>query len=208
MKLRFNLASLLILFTLACVWAGKTSIDATRQRNAVAWIQANGGEVYYDWEVRGDEEGPNYPAWIRNLCGDDWFQTVTHIEFHRGISDLSRLSALDQTTYLGFSMGKVRDLLPISQFTKLETLDCTENCIQDLSPLQGLSRLESLYIANNQVTDITPLFELDNLAYADCDGNPIYNASLRQKLLEFTVGNDRRLNLEWQHEQRLKSLIQ
>src|SRR5689334_19696866 len=48
--LRYSLRTLFVLVTLLCVWLGLWANRAERQKRAVAWFKAHGGEVHYDYE--------------------------------------------------------------------------------------------------------------------------------------------------------------
>jgi hypothetical protein len=42
---RISLRTLLVLVTILCLWFGKISIAAHRQRKAVEWVNEHGGEI-------------------------------------------------------------------------------------------------------------------------------------------------------------------
>ncbi len=105
---RISLRTLLILITVFAVWLAVQVNRAKRQREAVAWVKANGGEVVYDWQsdegqlVFNFNEGVHpAPQWLRGLVGDEYFQTVD---------------------FVGLSSTQVTDLTPLENLTKLELL--------------------------------------------------------------------------------------
>lgn len=97
--LQFSLRALLVLLTVISVWLGVVVRRAREQREAVNAIEALGGSVRYDWQpdfVRAEGMGaggadqtyvpnvkikpsPGGPAWLRQLIGDDFFQSVERV---------------------------------------------------------------------------------------------------------------------------------
>ena len=49
-RLRFSLRGMLVVFTAVALWLGWQANRASQQRRAVAYIEAHGGSVAYDWE--------------------------------------------------------------------------------------------------------------------------------------------------------------
>src|SRR5688500_17503999 len=98
-KPRISLRVALILIAVLCVWLGKISIDARRQKEAVEWVKKNGGIVKYDWEPRNLQRIVHVtrpgPKWLRELVGDHFFQSVEEVVLSGcGISDITPLSSL------------------------------------------------------------------------------------------------------------------
>ena len=88
--LTFSLRTLFILLTALAVWLGVVVNRAREQREAVKAIEALGGRVRYDWQrstgvavmgyidvkMLAAKKRPSGPAWIRQIIGDDFFQSV------------------------------------------------------------------------------------------------------------------------------------
>jgi hypothetical protein len=105
--LRFSLRSLLVLVTVLCVWLGVKVNQARRQKEAVAALQELGATVTYAQH----RVGPNafnhdreldVPGWLRELAGDDFFQSVISLNVGQPMSDaeLVHLSALPEIEYM------------------------------------------------------------------------------------------------------------
>jgi len=92
--LRYGLRSLLIVMTLLCVscaWLVRVLHRAEEQREAVAWVSKHGGWVKYGWQL-GKGPGPSGPRWLRDILGEDCFQTVEKVGIGgKEINDLTPL---------------------------------------------------------------------------------------------------------------------
>jgi len=147
---QYSLRSLLIVMVLFCflfAWIGVKIQEAEKQREVVAWVKENGGKVRYEYE-RQDEFGklppPPGPDWLRNLIGIHYFSDVIEADFQYG--------------------RKVKDLSPLEDLTKLESLSLLNNRqVEDISPLANLTNLNDLTLDLTQVKDISPLANLTNL---------------------------------------------
>ena len=98
--LRFSLRTLLLVTAVITCWLGVQVNKAYKQRAAVAAIEAAGGRVYYDWHdlavSRPNPEGPllwridpRPPThWLQRTIGEDYFQSVVHVEIRNSaVSD-------------------------------------------------------------------------------------------------------------------------
>jgi hypothetical protein len=194
-----------VLTTIFCLWFGKLSAEARRQREVVQWILKSGGRVGYDWQ---DREGKTFPApgWLRSLLGDEYFQTPTRVRLThlRGV-DLSPLYELTRLEALDLTSNGISDLEPIARFRRLRELTLTDNeltsiealkqlaeldsltidynAIEDLSPLAASKQLKSLNIEHNRVADIRPLAELPRLRELNLAVNPIRDPAPLFKLV-------------------------
>jgi hypothetical protein len=101
--LRFSLRSLLILITVLSIWLGVKVNQARRQKEAVAALRELGALVRYEHQkldskpnAYDTEKDLSVPGWLRDLAGDDFFQTVVHVHFLRPVTDedLIHLAAL------------------------------------------------------------------------------------------------------------------
>src|SRR5688572_26162539 len=84
--LRFSLRTLLVAVTVLSVWLGVKVDQARRQKRAVETLQALGADIRYEHQrlAEGGFDGRielDVPEWARELCGDDFFQTVTGVYF-------------------------------------------------------------------------------------------------------------------------------
>ena len=87
---QFRLRTLLIavmLLALPLSWVAVRMERARRQREVVDEIVRLGGVSLYDWEATPPPIGQSmldvkpYPAWLRKLLGDDFFDTVASVSF-------------------------------------------------------------------------------------------------------------------------------
>jgi internalin A len=93
---RFRISlSLRVLMLLVLVLGGGMGWYAYRarvQREAVAAIEAAGGEVYYDFDWESGEDGlmprkPRWPKWLVDRLGPDYLGQVITVEFNRRPSE-------------------------------------------------------------------------------------------------------------------------
>ena len=119
-KLRYSLTSFLIVFTGIAVWFGFLTSSAARQRRAVAVLQRAGGDIYYDWmlepvydasggidyyKVIRDPSAIGAPQWLRQLLGDDYFQSVVKV------SSLEPDDLNDENVYAALTeLPRIRDI--------------------------------------------------------------------------------------------------
>ena len=139
-RLAFSVRSLLLLTLVFGLWMGWRANKAARQREAVAEVKKYNGYVRYDYEYANGKElpdaKPKAPAWLRRLCGDEYFQEVTRVKYvDQPISDAT--------------------LAPLKNLTGIEELCFVHELFHPRRPVQpppgqdglseaGLSRLEGL----------------------------------------------------------------
>ena len=93
------------------------------------------------------------------------FVNITGLYLAPGkMDDLSPLKNLSKLESLRASAASVRDLSPLSGLTKLDRLDIGRNPISDLRPLAALENLTELMIDDTEVSDLTPLANLKKLS--------------------------------------------
>lgn len=132
--LTFSLRTFFVLLTIGCVWLAILAERAREQRETVKAIEALGGYVIYDWELRhlsavankgsgqSAEPKPAGPAWLRQLLGDDYFQVVKMAGFNhakdadisKAIPQLQRFHGLEvvDIPFSETSANKLRAALP------------------------------------------------------------------------------------------------
>ena len=141
--LQFSLRTFFLGLTLVAVWLGSVANHAHQQRDAVNAIEATGGGVVYQWQLRWAGKPPvpgsfsvpvytgkpNGPAWLRRIIGDDYFQDVelvvlsarpphTEAEMLKTVPRLQRLRGLKQ---IGFAT-------PVSVTTLNQLKAALPNC--------------------------------------------------------------------------------
>ena len=89
------------------------------------------------------------------------------------IIDIGPLTQLTPTV-LGLSNNKIRDIMPLSQWTQWEQLTelhLTHNQIADITPLAQLagSSVTELDLSHNQIIDVTPLAQLAGSSVTELD---------------------------------------
>ena len=109
------------------------------------------------------------------------------------INDLRHLKNLE-TLDLGFYEENF-DLSPLSNLTKLRSLNLFNNAVDDITPLQGLNNLSELNLGENQITDIRPLCNLTNLTKLTLTGNPIEDYSPTIKYYDNLIDKDFQLSI-------------
>ncbi len=171
--LTYSLRSFLLAVTIGCVSFGYWAHLAAKQKAAVDWVKANGGECWYDFELDVDDiplkwnnKTPvrPYPKWAHALLGDDFFANVVYVQMNgNDLEEIEPLAALKQLKVLSIALTQVSDLTPLAQLTRLEVLDINRTQVSDLTPLATLPCLTGLSMDGTQVSDLTPLARLTSL---------------------------------------------
>lgn len=169
--------ALITLATALSAWLGKIHTAARLQRQAVQWVEANGGSVHYgtfDPATNKYQTQSVVPRWLLDLVGKDYFLSVKDVHLEgRQIEDITPLAPLEQLEGLVLTGNYIGDITPLSRMTKLEYLSLSYNQVTDLSPLRTLTALEGLAIEINGVSDISPLASLKQLRALRADNNAI-----------------------------------
>lgn len=180
---RISLRVFLLLITAACLWAGKISIDARRQKAAVEWVEKHGGLVRYDWQIDPQTAkilttNPT-PAWLRSILGDDCFQTVHVVSISKNSDsrDFSRLAELPEIKFFGIHGVPLADLSFLANLRDIEMLILRECEIDDIGPLAQLTNLKTLALDDNRVVDLTPVAAARNLTTLTCSNNLVRDLS-------------------------------
>jgi hypothetical protein len=184
-RLRFSLSTLFIVLTLFCVWLARNVEQARRQQTAVARLKASGATVRYfaqspklRWAP--PDRPPFGPKWLRDLLGDDFFNTVATVKFRGGahvkdedlrpLVDLLHLREL----YLGGAdrqeLAQLTDegLQHLEGLSALQLLDIAEDSQitpHGLRHLAHLTQLKQLTLFDAQMSDawLEPIQFLENL---------------------------------------------
>lgn len=107
--LQVRLRTLLLAITLLSLWLGVQANRARTQREAVATILEQGGQVYYRHQrnAKGSKDGaapPHGPAWLRRWLGDEYFQTPCEVHIascldtDACVAAAARLAVLEELT--------------------------------------------------------------------------------------------------------------
>jgi hypothetical protein len=166
---------LLVVVTVFGVWLGIKVDQARRQKRAVEALRALGAEIAYEHQRvpngfdRTIELG--VPAWARELCGDDFFQTVRAVWFWGKLSadrtetlpraitddDLKCLADLPHLEVLHINTAPITDegLGYLSHPERMIQVTLSDTKIGDgfLRRLREAKRLETLWIDGTGVTD-------------------------------------------------------
>ena len=111
--LRLSVRAMIALILLLALGFGWIANRAGVQREAVAAIERAGGKVWYQWEWLNDDaiEGkPNWPQWLVNVIGIDYFGYVVSVSVAQGATDdvmahIGRLKKLERLDLSGASVS-------------------------------------------------------------------------------------------------------
>jgi hypothetical protein len=169
--LRFRLATLLAVLTVACVWLGLVGERIQRQKEAVSVVQRLNGVNLFDYHLGadGDPDGPmdlgrqpSAPLWARKRLGEECFRTLVGIaiddEDHpptaADLNVICRIRDL-KLLYVKQSVITDADMALISALSRLEKLrlDYTTVTDEGLRLMAPLRRLHTLSLRQTRVTD-------------------------------------------------------
>jgi hypothetical protein len=165
---QFSLRSLLIftfLVAIACSWLAVKMHQAKRREKTVNAMRKMGFCVKYDYEdlnpfVSETDSEPSTPAWLRNLLGDHFFDTVICIYALdiKTDNDMQYLNDLPHLKILSIRNSFITDarLKYINGLTQLEDLDLSGSTItdSDLHYFENLKHLETLDLTGTKPTDV------------------------------------------------------
>ena len=180
--LSFSVRSLFVVTLFVACLLGWKLHKVNQQRRAITKIKELGGTVFYDTDRHladpGDQLAFKPPQWLRELLGDDYFDSVVAVRIYReDLDDVSFLDDLPMIEDLNLSGTNVTDLAPLENLTKLKRLVLLAVPVRDVSPLANLTNLESLSLENTKVADILPLANLVNLRDLSLAGTPVSDLS-------------------------------
>jgi hypothetical protein len=181
---QFRLATLLIAVTALCVWLGIQVNRANRQRRSVAAILAAGGLVRYDFQEQNSLSGkpiadaqPPGPRWLRKLIGDDYFCSVSTVDFATEFWGERRERELSKIDDDGLAC--------LASLTKIRSLELGNNkAITDagLAHLRKLKELESLWLYRSSVSGVglNQLSKLPRLRNLGLQWTPLTTEGMQQ----------------------------
>lgn len=155
-RLRTLLIAVLVL-SLPLSWLAVRMDRARRQREAVEAIRALGGQVVYDWQSTpwgGPAKWPRYPAWLRNLLGEDFFQRVVTVIFGKSPYQPTVPPPTSQFTQQKEPEVVNDDLAVLADFHGLEAVLISSRHVDDtgLEYLYRLKGLRGLHLVHTKVT--------------------------------------------------------
>jgi internalin A len=164
-RLGLSLRVLMLLVLLLAVGMGWLAYRARVQRQAVAAIEAAGGQVSYDWDLTDDldlqedlrpPKSP-WPKWLIKALGIDYFGNVTNVYSRTGQESVFFGNVRSPYSKSGEGL-RIDDALmaSIGRLAHLQDLRIDGSPLTDagLVHLRGLTRLEELHIDNTPgVTD-------------------------------------------------------
>jgi Leucine-rich repeat (LRR) protein len=199
--LRFSLKAFLVLLTIFCVWLGKISIDARRQKEAVAWIESlDGFAEEIDPSTGNPATVSTNEQWWRDRLGEHYFARINYVYVYGthlndismltnlpdleevelwecNVKDISALSSLKHLKRLYLDENHIADITPLTELDELTALSLSGNRVSDISALANLRQLEELYLDDNQICDIEPLRGLPKLWHLQLPNNRIRDLS-------------------------------
>jgi len=181
----YSLRTFLIVLTVVCIWLGIKVDQARRQKQAVDTLRAFGAGIWYEHQrtKNGGFDGRielDVPAWARELCGDDFFQTVTAVYIRRRVGkdgkwtmpraitdeNLNCLADLPQLERLEIENAPITDagMAHLRHPERLRGIWLDDTNVGDvfIRRLKGAKRLEALWLRNTKVTD-AGLIELSGI---------------------------------------------
>jgi hypothetical protein len=182
-RLRFSLRTILVLTTVIAVTLGLGYRRVERQRLAVKSVEAAGGGVTYDWEVRpngarrNDFPKPPGPLWLRAWLGPQWFDDVVGLTFYSPRKppqgQLSKLQADDlpavrQVTFdgrdIGLEEGRLLARCHGLEELRANRLTITAEGARELARASGLKKMDlrEVIISPQAIEEFAALPELEN----------------------------------------------
>jgi hypothetical protein len=163
---RFSVRGLLLLiFVIGCGlgWLARVVRTGQLQRRAVTEIYQAGGWVVYDTEWDQSQNmstwKPQWPKWLVDRLGVDYFGNVVFINLHdRGtdkvLAQVGRLKYLKQLHRPGFAVSDA-GLAHLRRLSDLQLLSLDDTQVTDagLTHLKGLTGLKWLKLGRTTVTD-------------------------------------------------------
>jgi hypothetical protein len=185
---RFTLGRQLALVLVLGVWLGWFARNARVEHEVVAAIERNGGDAYYDWQIRRGRADPQArpwaPKWLVDSMGIEYFGNV--VEVYGTITDsellqATRLRNLRSLVAMKWAVSS-RGLACLEKLNQLEALivDGSEFSDEDLVHVRGLARLADVWLAGTKVTNrgLVHLTGLTRMKRLLLDQIPVTDADL------------------------------
>jgi hypothetical protein len=163
--LRFSVRGLIVVVMVIGVGLGWIVRQAHVQRDAVAAIKLDGGEVLYDWEWSNGNYSPGgkpwAPGWFVDLLGVDYFGHVASVRLSpmatapdAGIAHVRGLTRLEHLALIATSVSD-DGLAHLKGLTRLSLLTLAGTSITDsgLTHLKGMASLDLLDLSDTRITD-------------------------------------------------------
>jgi hypothetical protein len=186
--------TLIVLVLIVGAGLGLIVHNAKVQRDAVAAIEAAGGNVWYDWEYQNGKPIPNgqppWPKWLIDRVGMDYFGHVASVSLQTDgfkasnavLAHVGRLSQLEELNVMGSKQVTNAGLIHLKGLSRLKRLYLGNTGISDagLVHLKGLTNLEDLGLRYTRVSDdgLAHLEGLTRLQKLTLGGNPITDSGL------------------------------
>jgi hypothetical protein len=171
--LRFSLASLLVVTTVLCIALAVVFNRVRRQERAVRAIQAAGGYIRFDYELRYLNQNPFVsdlnvapvpgPLWLRRYLGDELFRSpirVTFKSYDQAVNDallIEHLAGVRTAETLFIDSPYITDasMPQIGAMSRVDFLDLSNAPITDdgLRHVAGMRQLHTLQLFCPQITD-------------------------------------------------------
>ncbi len=166
-RVRYSLATLLIVMTIVALWLVRTTFMTRKQEKAIQIISATEGEV-----IESEESGP--PDWLRTTVGEEYFRKVSTVTFS---TNMGRRK--------GSKEPKVTDkaLAQLESLPGLEALELSHNeTVTDaqLAYLSPLKDLKTIYLFRTQIRGpgLIHLVGLRHLESIELGGTKLNDAGL------------------------------
>lgn len=162
--------------------AGIRINQAQKQQQTVVWVHEHFGSIRYQYQYTsqypsggvtpyyqnkpfsGPTKGPGTPKWIRGFFGENFLETVEHVQIGPSFYEFSQLDYRTMNL-INQEILPVLDLSPLAQIEGIRSITFTNKSLtvqSDLSPLAELKNLESITF-EGYIPDISPLSSLENL---------------------------------------------
>ena len=164
-RLRLGLRGLMVVVAPVGLVLGKVGYEASRQRRAVAAIEASGGSVRYDWQLNAKglidlRIKQPWPEWLVNLVGIDALSNVIEVNLSPKGSDQDLLAARVLRKVRWFNCGGAQlsdaSLAILGEWAELERLTLANQKAltgSGLLQLKPLVKLNQLYLTGVPLKD-------------------------------------------------------
>lgn len=156
-RIRFRLATLLLLVTAVCLWLGVVTRRARRQQEALEVLDQPQTIVVFD--------KPSAPKWARELFGEHYFATAVRCSvWQRRLTD-----------------SDMHAIASLGDLNRLALHDVVLSPVQ-LEKLVGLGNLDDLNLSGSTITDdsLITVRRLTSLAVLDLADTAVTDAGLKQ----------------------------